>query len=268
MIRPAAWVGDGPPGTFPAVVSEQSHEVLAAIRPGKPTSAFSADELDSAWVTAYTKWRALPPSGAIFELAARLCSPGMLVSIRDALDDPVRWFVDFGLDAVESLLTSQHPIGFPLALDVRLRHSGRGFREAAGKGLRNVAQRASSSISHLATEQFLAAAEQAGGVDPVLFEKLAADVIESVRKEGRSWPYETWSRLMRDRDFATAARQFVFEDRGRAAHFRPDAGELLTLEATAVLRPGDNIGVALELEAGWSEHLADHEIVQPFPQQV
>ena len=269
VIRPAEWVGDEPPGGFPAAVSARSHEVLTAIRAGAPKSSFSADELDSAWVAAYTRWRALPASGSIFELAATLCSPGMLIAIRDALDDPVRWFVDFGLDGVEMLLETEHSIGFVLALDVRLRHSGRGFREAAGRAIRAHAQRRGRSISQLATDRYLDASSELGNLaEDGLFERLAEDVIESSRKEGRAWPQETWNRLLGSPAFAASAANFVFVARESGQLFRPENGELLGLDEVVAPRARDTIGVALELDAEWSEHLAEHEIVQPFAQQI
>lgn len=52
----------------------------------------------------------------------------------------MRWFVDGGLDAIRMLAASAEPIGVLLALDVRLRHSNRVFRELAGSEVRRIAR--------------------------------------------------------------------------------------------------------------------------------
>lgn len=63
--------------------------------------------------------------------------------------------------------------------------------------------------------------------------------------------------------FEQAAGDFVFVVRGREVLFRPVDGELLTLDGTTSVRDG---GVAPTLDAAWHQHLAEHEVVQPFPQ--
>lgn len=240
VVQPASWLGDAPPAVLPA-----------------------RQTADGVWIESYLKWRCSGGLHSGFESGPIACSPELLIALRDALDDPVRWFLDRGLDVVKMLAKSDTRVGVLLALDVRLRHASRGFREVAGVAVRKVASLQGTSITELACARFI---ELADGTLDELQLRFAANVIESARKQGIAWAARDWRRLMSQPAFAHAARDFVFAIRGRDVMFRPADDELLTLDGTTTVRNGEKVDVAPALDHSWHEHLAEYEVAQPFPQ--
>ena len=265
-IHPGSWLGEQAPGELrtPVLTEAEVTDIAQTVQRGGDLCELSPAARDAAWIARYARWRRAPDVGNLFDEGSRMCSTATLVQLRAAIDDPVRWFVNRGVDVVRMLARARESAGVLLALDARLRHDSRIFREVAGSEVRRLARKQGLNVSTLATNRLLEVVELTE-LQPVAT-ALAADVIESARREGEAWTRSTWSRLMDHQAFADAASDVVFEVRNRGVTFRPVGGELLGLSGVVRLQSRDHVAVAPVLENAWGQHLAEYEVVQAFPQ--
>lgn len=259
-VRPISWLGDGPPFSGDLDHDEaHARMVRAFVHAASP--APTPDERDEIWWSLYAHWWRTNADERLFQDAWRLWTPTVLRRIRVGLDDPARWFLGHGKSAFEALIAN-HGLGELLGFDLLMCTRNDDQRQHAELALSNRARACRQSLVGYMLTRLDAAMDEAP--------RLLGHILHRAMQDRAPFKLERIRKLASDPRLGetVAAVVFVTFDRPQPLTFRLDAGEILTLDGTGLLDDVERLRVARpeDLDPAWGDELANHHIVQPFPQ--